>query len=88
MHDLPLPDGWRSVERPPSLFCRFGFDSYAQTRAFLDRLAALSAETCCYPDLGFGKTYVNVTLPTTDGIGPEVLDFARRTSALATSATN
>ena len=35
------PEGWKTVEQPPSLFRRFEFDSYAATRAFLDRLAAL-----------------------------------------------
>ena len=45
----PLADGWQRVERPPSLFRRFTFASYAHTRAFLDRLAALSEETGLYP---------------------------------------
>ena len=49
-----VPEGWTAVERPPSLFRRFEFAAYAQTRGFLDRLAALSEQTGVFPDLGFG----------------------------------
>jgi len=85
MQDPSLPEGWTSVARPPSLFRRFQFESYAHTRAFLDRLAALSEQTGCYPDLGFGTTYVNVTLHAAEGGAPsaELLDFAARAAALA-----
>ena len=57
-----LQEGWSVVERPPSLFRRFEFAAYSDTRGFLDRLAELSARTGVYPDLGFGKTHVNVTI--------------------------
>ncbi|MCX7891369.1 MAG: 4a-hydroxytetrahydrobiopterin dehydratase [Burkholderiales bacterium] len=60
--DAALPTGWKHIERPPSLFKRFEFGSYAETRAFLDALAALSERTGLYPDLGFGTRYVNVTV--------------------------
>ncbi len=81
----PLPEGWKNVERPPSLFRRFGFDSYEQTRAFLDKLAALSEETGLYPDLGFGSTHVNVTVYGSEGGSPAATeaDFARRAAELA-----
>ena len=77
-------EGWQQVERPPSLFARYQFASYAQTRTFLDRLAGLSAETGLYPDLGFGTTYVNVTVHGAAG-GPTAaeVEFAKRTAALA-----
>jgi len=82
---LSLPEGWRAVSTPPSLFRRFQFDSYRDTRAFLERLAALSEETGLYPDLGFGTTHVNVTLYGTDGRAPgdKEVDFASRAAALA-----
>jgi pterin-4a-carbinolamine dehydratase len=78
------PDGWEQVERPPSLFRRYQFSSYRDTRAFLDRLAVLSAETDLYPDLGFGTTYVNVTIHH-HGDGPALaqVEFANRAAALA-----
>jgi pterin-4a-carbinolamine dehydratase len=81
----PLADGWKRIERPPSLFRRFEFDSYARTRAFLDRLAALSEETGLFPDLGFGSKHVNVTIYGVEGGAPgeAAEDFARRAGAFA-----
>ncbi len=80
-----LPEGWRSVPTPPSLFRRFQFDRYSATRAFLERLAALSEETGLYPDLGFGTTHVNVTIYGSGGRAPgdNEVDFASRAGALA-----
>jgi pterin-4a-carbinolamine dehydratase len=80
---LALPKGWKPVEHPPSLFRRFEFASYAETRAFLDHLADLSKQTGIYPDLGFGRTHVNVTLHGTDGGPPGAgeVDFASRAAA-------
>lgn len=79
-----LPGGWEQVARPPSLFRRYEFTSYRETRAFLDRLAVLSSEMGCYPDLGFGTTYVNVTVR---GDGPAIggaeHEFAARVGALS-----
>ena len=71
------PEGWTEVERPPSLYRRFEFAAYSETRAFLERLAGLSKETGLYPDLSFSRTYVNVTV---HGSGP-VVDTAERTFA-------
>lgn len=81
---LPLPEGWKPVERPPSLFRRFEFASYSETRIFLDRLAALSAQTGLYPDLGFSTKHVNVTLHAPEGglAGASEIDFASQASAL------
>lgn len=79
----PLAAGWERVAHPPAIFRRYHFDSYRATRAFLERLAALSEETGLYPDLGFGTTYVNVTVPsTTAGPSPAELDFVDRATAL------
>ena len=82
---VALPEGWRLIDRPPSLFRRFQFESYRETRVFLDRLAALSAETDLYPDLGFGTKHVNVTVYGVGGgpPGTEQTDFATRAAALA-----
>ena len=82
---VSLPEGWKSVQHPPSLFRRFQFASYRDTRAFLDRLASLSEETDLYPDLGFGPTHVNVTIYGADGRvpGTDEVDFAARAGALA-----
>jgi pterin-4a-carbinolamine dehydratase len=81
---LSLPEGWKAVTTPPSLFRRFEFTSYHDTRAFLERLGALSKETGLYPDLGFGTTYVNVTLYGKDGEMPGTaeIEFAGRAAAV------
>ena len=80
---IAIPDGWTSVASPPALFRRYEFGSYRETRAFLDRLATLSKETRIFPDLGFGKTYVNVTLRAADGGEPSgaELRYAERAAA-------
>ncbi len=82
---LELPDGWKTVANPPSLFRRYEFSSYAETREFLDRLAVLSEETGLFPDLGFAKTYVNITIrnPGKDGPGEEQIAYAKRAASLA-----
>ena len=79
------PEGWTEVERPPSLFRRFEFAAYSETRAFLDRLARLSKETGLYPDLSFSRTHVNVTVYASGGaaVGAEERAFAARAEAIA-----
>ena len=77
------PDGWTEVERPSSLHRRFEFAAYAETRAFLDRLAGLSKETGLYPDLSFGRTYVNVTVYGDAAVAGEARKFAARAGTLA-----
>jgi 4a-hydroxytetrahydrobiopterin dehydratase len=49
---------------------RFDFGSYGQTRHFLDLLADLSKREEYYPDVSFGKTYVNISI---DGAGQTML---------------
>jgi 4a-hydroxytetrahydrobiopterin dehydratase len=80
------PEGWTEVERPPSLYRRFEFAAYSETRIFLDRLAGLSKETGLYPDLSFARTYVNVTVHGSGGaaVGAEARTFAARAEAIAT----
>ena len=80
------PEGWTEVERPPSLYRRFEFAAYPETRAFLDQLAILSKETGLYPDLSFSRTHVNVKVEGSGGAvaGAEAREFAARADALAT----
>ncbi len=82
---LALPEGWKMVAKPPALFRRYEFASYAETREFLDRLAVLSEETGLFPDLGFAKTYVNITVQCldADGAGAGEIAYAHRAAALA-----
>jgi 4a-hydroxytetrahydrobiopterin dehydratase len=41
---------------------RVEFEDYASNRAFLDRLNDLCEAEGRYPDISFGRTYVNITL--------------------------
>lgn len=74
-----LPAGWTRIKSPPSLFRRFEFGAYAETRRFLEAMAAVSEETGIQPDLGFGTTYVNVTVRGENGGAPD--EPARRFAA-------
>ncbi len=80
-----LPEGWKAVERPPSLYRRFEFADYSETAGFLDRLASLSKETGLYPDLSFTRTHVTVSVHGPDGgaVDAEARDFATRAEAIA-----
>ena len=53
---------WKERSRPLRLERRFEFTSYEMTRDFLDRLGKLSEECDRFPDISFGKKYVNITL--------------------------
>ena len=62
-------DHWNERQRPICLEKRFEFSTYGDTRDFLDRLGRLSEAQDRFPDLSFGKTYVNVTLrPASDDV--------------------
>ncbi len=82
-----LPDGWKPVANPPCLFRRYEFVSYAQTREFLDDLALISQESAIYPDLGFGRTSVNVTLHGERGATPSrpQIEYACRANVAASA---
>lgn len=56
------PEGWSIQQRPPAMTRRFEFASYAETRAFLDRLAALSERTGYHPNLNFARNHVSVSI--------------------------
>ena len=55
-------DQWQERKRPVCLERRYEFDSYDATRDFLDRLGDHSEATQRFPDISFGRTYVNITL--------------------------
>ncbi len=78
------PEGWQRIGRNRSLFRRFEFQAYSETRAFLERLAALSERTGIHPDLGFGPRHANVTVHGSDGEPREQeVAFAREATRLA-----
>ena len=61
------------------------FANYEVLRDFLDRAGELSEETGIYPNLSFGRTYVNMTLFADDDSGEltaEAERFAERIDSL------
>ncbi|WP_296815292.1 4a-hydroxytetrahydrobiopterin dehydratase [Thiobacillus sp.] len=50
----PIPH-WQRQDLPPMLTRRFEFETYAETRRFLDGVAKLAEEAGLYPNLSFGK---------------------------------
>ena len=53
---------WKERKRPSRLEKRYEFDTYEDLRDFLDQAADLSEREDYYPDLGFTREYVNVTI--------------------------
>ena len=62
--------GWLERKRSLCLECRFEFESYDATRDFLDKLGEHSEATQRFPDISFGRTYVNITIRPED-VGAE-----------------
>ncbi len=58
----PESTAWNVEERIQLMSRRYEFSCYAETREFLDRLEKLSESENYYPDLSFGRTYVNVSI--------------------------
>jgi len=71
-----MSDQWKERNRPSRLEKRYEFSDYESLRDFLDRAAALSEREGLYPDMGFGRDYVNMTIHVAEG--SETLDEARR----------
>ncbi len=74
-----MSDQWQERKRPVRLERRYEFPGYSQLRDFLDAAAELSEAKGYYPDMGFGKDYVNVTIHVEEGseeISAEQREFA------------
>jgi len=80
-----MSDPWRERKRPLCLEGRFEFNDYESLRDFLDRAADLSEKEGYYPDMGFGKDYVNITIHANEGdtaIDDSKYEFARQLEKL------
>jgi len=80
----PKPDQAERLER------RIEFGDYEATRVFLEQLNALSEEQQRFPDISFGRTYVNLTVrsETEDApIGPADHSFAAAIDALVSEGS-
>jgi pterin-4a-carbinolamine dehydratase len=72
---------WRERKRPLCLEQRYEFGGYGALRDFLDQAAELSERESLYPDMGFGRDYVNVTIHADEG-SDELTDKQRRFATL------
>ena len=79
-------DQWQERKRPVCLERRYEFESYNATRDFLDRLGQHSEATQRFPDISFGKTYVNITLRPESDEADAVLTDADRSFAVEIDA--
>lgn len=82
---------WQERTRPVRLERRYEFQDYNTLRDFLDKAAELSEEVDLYPDMGFGRDYVNITIHLEDGV--ETIsdlqhEFASQLDSLAEQFTN
>jgi len=83
-----MSDQWQERKRPVCLERRYEFANYSELRDFLDEAAELSEAKGYYPDMGFGKDYVNVTIHVedgNDGISAEQRQFAEELDKLPTA---
>lgn len=76
-----LNSEWQERKRPARLERRYLFDNYDHLREFLDKAADLSEAQGYYPDMGFGRDYLNVTIHAEDG-GDSVSDTQRHFARL------
>jgi pterin-4a-carbinolamine dehydratase len=77
---------WQERTRPVRLERRYEFRDYSTLRDFLDRAAELSEQEGLYPDMGFGRDYVNITIHVEEGdevLGDEQHRFASALDQLA-----
>jgi len=77
---------WQERVRPVRLERRYEFPDYETLRDFLDRAAEASEREDLYPDMGFGKDYVNITIHPAEGseeLDEEQRKFARMLDELA-----
>ncbi len=66
---------WETRKRPIRLEKRFEFETYNETRDFLDQLGEHSEQVKRFPDISFGRTYANITLrPENDDEGADLTD--------------
>jgi len=81
----PAMNQWQERIRPVRLERRYEFADYNSLRNFLDEAADVSEREGLFPDMGFGKDYVNITIhsdETSDNLGESQLKLADEYDAL------
>jgi pterin-4a-carbinolamine dehydratase len=62
-----MSEQWLQRNRPTRLERRYEFENYSALRDFLDQAAEISERDGIYPDMGFGRDYVNITIHVEEG---------------------
>lgn len=57
-----MSEQWQERNKPARLEQRYVFQDYSTLRDFLECAAGLSEREDLFPDMGFGKDYVNITI--------------------------
>lgn len=76
---------WRIDKKPPLMTKKFTFESYEQTRSFVNDLADLSEKTGYYPNLTFSQSQATVSIFTDDEeeLSENDFEFAYQTDKIA-----
>jgi len=61
-----MTEQWQERKKPARLEQRYLFKDYSMLSDFLERAAGLSERENLFPDIGFGKDYVNITIYAND----------------------
>lgn len=72
---------WQERNRPLRLERRYEFADYDSLRNFLDQAAEVSEREGLFPDMGFGRDYVNITIHSDEN--SDELGEAQRRLAIA-----
>lgn len=76
-----INDAWGIQKNMKGMTRRFDFESYSDTRRFLDDLADLSERSDYYPNLNFTRTHVNVNIES-EKLDAQDYAFAAKADAL------
>ena len=77
-------NGWRIDKKPPVMTKKFTFESYEETRSFVNDLADYSEETGYYPNLTYSQTQATVTIYTDEEeLSEKEYEFANQTDKIA-----
>jgi len=88
---MAMNSEWKERNRPIRLERHYQFDNYEELREFLERAADLSESEGYYPDMGFGRDYVNVTIHAEEGedtLGDNRYQFANKLDELLSENAN
>ncbi|KPJ92499.1 MAG: pterin-4-alpha-carbinolamine dehydratase [Gammaproteobacteria bacterium SG8_15] len=86
-----MGDQWQERIRPARLERRYQFQDYESLRNFLDRAAELSEREGYFPDMGFGRDYVNITIHADEGetkLANRLHQFAKQLDELLGDTTH